>query len=48
MVVTQLLMPPAEEPVRAETALPNHLYSSDHMALVAQFAYLDRRYTRRQ
>lgn len=41
-------MPPSDELVRAEVGLPNHHYSSDHMALVAQFAFLDTPYTRRQ
>lgn len=37
--VQQLLMLPAEEIVLGQTALPNEIYSSDHLALLAQFSF---------
>lgn len=45
LVVQSLLMLPDEELVNQETALPNHLYPSDHVALVVQFAFIDEPYT---
>lgn len=39
LVVKQLLMLPAMQIVLEETALPNRYYVSDHIALVAEFAY---------
>ena len=37
--VSELLMLPADEIVRGQTALPNEIYSSDHLALMAKFHY---------
>lgn len=37
--VTQLLMLPADEIVKGQTALPNEIYSSDHLALHAKFHF---------
>jgi mRNA deadenylase 3'-5' endonuclease subunit Ccr4 len=39
LVVRRLLMVPAAELAEAEGGLPNHYYSSDHVALVAEFGY---------
>lgn len=47
LVVRKLLMLPPDEIVFAETALPNHDYVSDHVALVTEFAYLDQPFTRK-
>lgn len=41
VMVRRLLMLPPDELVSSETALPNHTYVSDHMALVAEFAFTD-------
>lgn len=35
--VTELLMLPADEIIKKQTALPNEIYSSDHLALMAKF-----------
>ena len=37
--VGELLMLPADEIVRGQTALPNEIYSSDHLALMAKFHF---------
>lgn len=37
--VAELLMMPADEIVRGQTALPNEIYSSDHLALMAKFHF---------
>lgn len=35
--LAELLMLPVDEIVRGQTALPNEIYSSDHLALMAKF-----------
>lgn len=37
--VAELLMLPPDEIVRGQTALPNQIYSSDHLALMAKFHF---------
>ena len=37
--VAELLMLPVDEVVRGQTALPNEIYSSDHLALMAKFHF---------
>ena len=39
ITVGHLLMLPAEEIVKGQTALPNEIYSSDHLALLVQFNF---------
>lgn len=41
LVVRRLLMVPEPELAEAEGGLPNHYYSSDHVALVSEFGYND-------